>query len=255
MKYMGSKNRISKDLLPIILKGRFDGQYYVEPFVGGCNMIDKVAGNRIGSDNNKYLIALIKSLINGYNPINFISREDYYDIKLNKENYDFETVALCGILASYNGNWFRAYGGYSETKTGKDRNYYKEGLRGLLKQVPSLVGIDFRLGCYTDLKVPENSIIYCDPPYEKADKFLYKENRFNHDNFWQWCREMTLKGHKVYVSEYNAPIDFNCIWEKEVSKTHPNQANKSIERLFIFSPHRKAKSFSPKANSIDKAYG
>ena len=62
MKYMGSKNRIAKYILPIILKDRKDGQWYVEPFVGGANIIDKVDGNRIGADNNKYLIALFKEM-------------------------------------------------------------------------------------------------------------------------------------------------------------------------------------------------
>ena len=40
MKYMGIKNRFAKELLPIILKDRTNGQYYVEPFAGGMNMID-----------------------------------------------------------------------------------------------------------------------------------------------------------------------------------------------------------------------
>ena len=44
MKYMGSKNKIAKDILSIILKYRTPEQYYVEPFVGGCNTIDKVNG-------------------------------------------------------------------------------------------------------------------------------------------------------------------------------------------------------------------
>ena len=38
MKYMGSKNRIAKYILPIILKDRLEGQWYVEPFCGGCNI-------------------------------------------------------------------------------------------------------------------------------------------------------------------------------------------------------------------------
>lgn len=41
MKYMGSKNRLAKEIMPIMLKER--GQRtWVEPFVGGGNMIDKV---------------------------------------------------------------------------------------------------------------------------------------------------------------------------------------------------------------------
>lgn len=39
---MGSKNRIAKELLPIITAELSEGIYYVEPFAGGCNMIDKV---------------------------------------------------------------------------------------------------------------------------------------------------------------------------------------------------------------------
>jgi len=57
MKYMGSKTRIAKHILPIILKNRKPGQWYVEPFAGGMNTIYQISGNRLASDNNKYLIA------------------------------------------------------------------------------------------------------------------------------------------------------------------------------------------------------
>jgi DNA adenine methylase len=53
---MGSKRRIAKEILPIILRDRKPNQWYVEPFVGGANLIDKVDGNRIGADINRYLI-------------------------------------------------------------------------------------------------------------------------------------------------------------------------------------------------------
>jgi DNA adenine methylase len=48
MKYMGSKRRIAKEILPIILKDRKPSQWYVEPFCGGANIIDKVDGKRLG---------------------------------------------------------------------------------------------------------------------------------------------------------------------------------------------------------------
>ena len=62
MQYMGSKNRIAKDILPIMLKDRRENQYWVEPFVGGGNMIDKVDGLRIGADFNKYVIEALISI-------------------------------------------------------------------------------------------------------------------------------------------------------------------------------------------------
>lgn len=232
MKYVGSKNRVAKEILPIMLKNRMLNQYFVEPFVGGSNIIDKVSGNRLASDNNKYLIELYHKLQNGYEPISFISREDFYNIKLNKDKYPMEVVALCGILASYNGNWFTAYGGYSETKTGKDRNYYKEGVKNLMKQIPNIIDIEYVYSEYDKLEIPDNSIIYCDPPYQSTGK-RYKEKQFNHNKFWNWCRIKVSEGHTVFVSEYNAPEDFEMIWQKELQKTHPNQKKKSTEKLFV----------------------
>ena len=75
MKYLGSKRRISKHILPIILKDRKENQVYVEPFVGGCNMIDKVDGIRIGNDINKYLIMFWKAIQNGFIPPEHITKE------------------------------------------------------------------------------------------------------------------------------------------------------------------------------------
>ena len=83
MKYMGSKNRIAKYLLPIILKDRKEEQWYIEPFVGGCNMIDKVTGNRIGNDVNEYLISFLQSLQCGFTSPEHINLEMYLDIKNN----------------------------------------------------------------------------------------------------------------------------------------------------------------------------
>jgi len=230
MKYMGSKRRIAKEILPIMLKGR-GNRPWVEPFVGGANVIDKVGGYRIGGDSNPYLIELYKKLQNGYTPPEFISREDFYRVKLNKEEYPMEVVALCGILASYNGNWFRAYGGYSATKTGGCRNYYKEGVANLMRQLPSLLGVDFYHCGYNELSIPKDSIIYCDPPYsETAD--VYKDKKFNHELFWEWCKIKHSEGHRVFISEKSAPDVFRLIWEKELQVTHPRQRFKHTEKLF-----------------------
>ena len=69
MKYMGSKNRIAKYILPIMLESRTKGMTWVEPFVGGANMIDKVDGERIGADLNKYLIEALLTIRDSINDI------------------------------------------------------------------------------------------------------------------------------------------------------------------------------------------
>ena len=57
--YLGSKNRISKYIAPIIQSYVDEGyNYYLEPFVGGVNMIDKIqCKHKTGSDIDKYVIA------------------------------------------------------------------------------------------------------------------------------------------------------------------------------------------------------
>lgn len=62
MIYMGSKARIAKHILPIVLKDRREGQWYVEPFAGGMNTICLVDGHRIASDANPYLIQMWRAI-------------------------------------------------------------------------------------------------------------------------------------------------------------------------------------------------
>lgn len=47
-------------------------------------------------------------------------------------------------------------------------------------------------------------------------------------------RFQSKRGHNVFVSEYNAPDDFECIWVKEVnnSLTKDTGGKKGIEKLF-----------------------
>lgn len=236
MKYMGSKRRIAKEILPIILKDRKENQCYVEPFVGGANMIENVSGKRLGIDINEYLIELLEKLSNGWIPPGELTEEEYNDINKNKDNYSKHLVGFVGICCSFGAKWF---GGYCRGKkaNGEPRDYIAEAKRNVLKQSPKLSGISFICNEYDKVIYPNESIIYCDPPYESTTK--YKDS-FNHTKFWQWCRDMVKEGHRVFVSEYNAPEDFTCVWEKEVtcsinSKAKAGEYKKSTEKLFIFS--------------------
>lgn len=113
IKYMGSKSRIAKDIVPIIQKCIDDNKIttYIEPFAGGCNIIDKIkCKTRIGNDSNEYLIDFLNAMQNGLN-LNSISmdKDTYIDIRNNKEKYPRYMVAIAGILASYNSKWFAGY--------------------------------------------------------------------------------------------------------------------------------------------------
>lgn len=62
MIYMGSKARIAKDILPIMLKDIGDN-YFVDCFCGGGNLIQFAnCKNKIASDINPYTIAFLQRI-------------------------------------------------------------------------------------------------------------------------------------------------------------------------------------------------
>ena len=240
MKYMGSKARFAKEILSIVLKDRTENQWYVEPFAGGMNMICNVNGNRIANDIQPNLIALFEAVVyENWKPIK-ISKTFYDSVNKNKKAFDFHLVGWVGFGCSYSGKYFGGYAGdYPENrrlKNGKLPNYQDESIRSLIRQAEKLKGVHFSCMPYSEMIIPENSIIYCDPPYENTTKY---SNAFNHADFWQWCRDMGSKGHKLYVSEYNAPSDFKCVWEKETKSSLSANgviggSKTSVERLFYY---------------------
>jgi DNA adenine methylase len=238
MKYMGSKNKIAKHILPIMLEHRKEGQTWVEPMVGGANMIDKVKGGRIGADSNEYLIALHKALQGGWKPPGWVSEEDYLYIKNHMDEYHKHYVAFIRFGCSFGAKWSSGYARNvrkdlpnAEFMNRYVRNYCLESKKNMLKQVPNLQGVKYVHANYSDLVIPPNSLIYCDPPYRGASPYKCK---FNHDEFWNWCRVMWCDGHTIFVSEYNAPDDFKCVWEQEVNLTISETAGtKAVEKLFM----------------------
>lgn len=114
-------------------------------------------------------------------------------------------------------------------KSGRVEHYQKEQINNVLKQSTKISDVIFKCSSYDALDIPANSIIYCDPPYNGTTK--YKDN-FDSDAFWQWCRDKAKEGHTVYVSEYNAPEDFKCIWEKQINSNLGGTSKTATEKLF-----------------------
>lgn len=190
MKYMGSKNRISKDLVPII-QSYIDNnniENYLEPFVGGCSIIEKIkCKNRYGSDNHKYLIALLNNLDKLNELPDFITKEHYSDVRncYNKKlnNYEDWYIGAIGFLASYNGRFFDGgYAGLVKTKIGTERNYYKEAYNNLLSQSNKLKNIVFNCCDFRDIKPIKNFVIYC---FDKQTEVLTKDG-------WKFFKDVDI---------------------------------------------------------------
>ena len=133
---MGSKNRLSKELAPIIQSYiTEETKGYLEPFVGGANMIDKIAcDKRYGSDSHKYLIAFLDALSKGYEPPKNISEEEYKYIKTHQNEYSNEFLGYVGFQLSYGAKWFDTF---RRDKIGK-RKYDEEAYRNVMNNHPRI---------------------------------------------------------------------------------------------------------------------
>lgn len=238
---MGSKRRISKFILPIILANRKENQFYVEPFCGGLNSLCNVSGARIAADINPFLIAMWKGLQN--KEINFpthIDKENYSywrdfyhkhkDIKLTDNNLcDFAMCGWMGFMGSFNGRFFD--GGYSGHNV-NGRDYINEQIKNTISQVDSIKDVIFINSNFLDLEIPEKSIIYCDIPYQGTKQYDLSKN-FNYADFYNWCFKMKENGHEIFISEYNMPNDFKCIWEMKTNVSlNQTKTIKVKEKLF-----------------------
>ena len=241
MQYIGSKNRISNELIPIIQSYiTKNTKGYLEPFVGGANVIDKIQHyNKIGCDIHKELIALlIKARDNVEEMPNEITFNEYVDVKNNKEKYEPWYVGLVGFCATFGSKYF---GGYARNTRGDntDTTKTKRGINALKKQAANLKGIRFENCNFLDIPIKElkEYVIYCDIPYRGSTKYATK--KFPYDEFYQWVKEMS-KYNTVLISEYSMPEEFECIWQKETkvnfdcNRGKGNEKNKRIEKLFIY---------------------
>jgi site-specific DNA-adenine methylase len=234
MVYQGSKNRLAKDLVPII-QSYVDSPNcvgYLEPFVGGANLIDKIVHpNKFGSDIHPYLIALLKQTQSDSSIIPLhISEEEYLSVRDNKDNYEPWYVGLVGFCATYGSRYFEGYARGFKSDGITPRDIPNERINNLIKQAPDLKGVNFNCLNYKDVNSDiHNFVIYCDPPYRNTKK--YNVEQFNYEEFYKWCIQMA-KNNIVLVSEYNMPEDkFECIWSKKTKTMLDSLKDEGYERV------------------------
>lgn len=240
MQYVGSKNRLSKEIIPIIQSYiNEDTKGYLEPFVGGANVIDKInCSNKIGCDIHEELIELLQYAQNNELP-ETITEEEYNHVKNNKEKYPKWYVGLVGFCGSFGAKYFGGFARrYNEDGTVFD--VPKQAINSLRKQSRLQAFKDIKFICSNFLDLPKEQIkgyvIYCDIPYKGTTKYIIKG--FPYDEFYKWAEEMS-KDNVVIISEYNMPNDFIEIWSKQLKTTLGSGVNKNnnlnrVEKLFTY---------------------
>ena len=122
----------------------------------------------------------------------------------------------------------KALGYYARAKHAEYRSIELERLRSLenLQHLRSLENLS-----YDEVDIEPGAIIYCDPPYIGTAEYIANDTTFDHQKFYDWCREKA-KTNPVFVSEYHCPSDFKNIYEFERRQTLSKGETKYNEKLF-----------------------
>ncbi len=221
MQYLGGKSRIGKRIATILERLRKPGQPYLEPFIGGANVVVHVTGERAAGDIDEDVVALWKAARDGWCPPRNVSEDEYATAKVDP------TIPphLRGFI-KYACSWGgKPWGGYARAHK-EDRNYARSGAESVGHKARHLLGVDIQCRPY-DSWSPRGALIYCDPPYANTTGYRVK---FDNERFWSVVREWSAEN-TVVVSEYSAPDDFACI--AEFTSTRPIDNKQSTERLFM----------------------
>lgn len=83
---------------------------------------------------------------------------------------------------------------------------------------------------YRDLYLPDEAVVYCDPPYANTTGY---GSGFDHQAFYAYCRAVG-KHHPLFVSEYWMPSDFRCVAEFTVRALAGSKTNAQtrVEKIF-----------------------
>lgn len=251
--YMGSKNKIGKDIIEVLPSGR----RFVDLFAGGCAMTHAALAS------GKYDCALTndKSPVCGVDLFKMAVKGEFDDPKyLRLVDYDefyerrFIDPWMIAIFGwNYSIYYFAGKKGEASqliaknnitdittlAKFGNTRQLQCLNRLRKLKDCVDLSKVEFTNMDYKDYEFKEGDVVYCDPPYGDTKHFYNIKETFDHDQFWDWVR---TRDYPIYVSEYSAPDDFVSIFEKRrggiQSRDGKNKTTTHTEHLFI---HKKFK--------------
>lgn len=86
-----------------------------------------------------------------------------------------------------------------------------------LESLQSLESLRVTSLSYDEIDIPDDAVVYCDPPYHASDNSLYEgtAKAFDHFAFYDWCVDVS-KTNPIFISEYSIKDDrFEIVAEKQ----------------------------------------
>lgn len=238
MQYMGGKEKIASHIAKIITSRHSPSAPYLEPFVGGASVLTRMTDHFdlcAAADVSLDLILLWTAVQSGWLPPGDLSPGEYAALR----NAGSSALrAFAGFGCSFGGKWFGGYARVTNPETANrkvgETTYAPSARRSIEKKAARLTGVLFAHASYDTWKPPSGCVVYADPPYANTTGYSAVSG-FDSQRFWEVMRQWAMGGAHVYVSEYSAPSDFTCIWERERANTLKIGANaRAIERLFTW---------------------
>lgn len=234
MRYVGGKARISGWIEQIILSVRTHETRYIEPFVGGANVLLRISHHFptvIAGDIHPDLVMLLSAVGRGWIPP-VISAQLYKNLRHTAPS---PLRGFAGFGCSFGGKWF---GGFTECPWDAHHKRYTRSYQGaargaLLKSREALSRVHWVIGSYEAFQPTHGDIVYCDPPYKNT---LGYTTHFNSPHFWEIAASWSERGATVLVSEQTAPNG----WDIIAARTRKSQlrvvrgTSNTIRQEFVF---------------------
>ena len=88
---------------------------------------------------------------------------------------------------------------------------------------------------YDEIDIPDDAVVYCDPPYHASNNTLYEgtAKAFDHCAFYDWCVRVS-KTNPIFISEYSIEDDrFEIVAEKQkITSLASAKSYNVTERLY-----------------------
>lgn len=251
--YKGSKSKIANKILNALPSG----DVFVDLFAGGCAITHAAI---LSGKYNKFIVNDIQGMFPKYFHDLITGRAPKERRVISKEQFDKykHTDPYVSICWSFGNNCKDYLWGediykqkilackiiMAETQYER-RIFYRKFVQSLqslqslerlerLESLERFKNINISSLSYDKVDIPDDSVIYCDPPYINTDK--YNDGVFDHDRFYDWLRNI---GRVVYVSEYTMPSDFIPILSisKNCNYSASLNAKKTVENLYVHESH------------------
>lgn len=235
--YSGGKSKIGKIISNFIIQFLnnsnidFSNRTYLEPFCGCLGVMRHISGfnNLIANDFNPNIILMWRKIQQGWTLPNEIGKDEFKSIQETKSAEN----GFYSITSSYSGIIGGGFRTNHTLKNGKKINFFQRSKNDIQKIGVFIKesNIEFLNQDYSDFN-PENMVIYCDPPY-KDNKFRVPYfNDFDSVQFWELMRKWS-SNNIVFISEYEAPSDFTCVWEMPMKTTFGKKSKNRNEKIFM----------------------